>query len=350
MNSSRTLSTISSYRRRVDQIRRQIVGQCGYEAAWLVPPMALIEHLINRKQASEELVAMKSSGEISRQKLKALEKHAFARASWRQYKAAVLFVFEEDRSTAVDVALIEELDIAIQILRAESQSGCLRRTKRTSGMKLKGFPAKDFDAIVNYLQANIGTHRHADALLKWLRASRIVGVRPSEWRCGRLITVDGIAAVCFENAKTSNGRGNGKERILLLDEATSGDIDCIGDLLNMLNELQKDPAFDLGRFQLALGSHMRYATRRCLGKRSRYPTMYSLRHQFAADAKVCFSLEEVAALLGHGVDCTATTHYGRKAAAQSPLKVSPTPSQVATVRRSPKSEFRPNQTPDLTPV
>ena len=259
-------------------------------------------------------------------------------------------MLEEDRSSVRDTVLVEELDIAIQILRAESQSGCLRRTKRTSGMKLKGFPAKDFDSIVNYLQANIGTHRHADALLKWLRASRIVGVRPSEWRCGRLITVDGIAAVCFENAKTSNGRGNGNERTLLLDAATSEDIDCINDLLYMLNELQQDAGSDIMRFQRALGSYMRTVTRRCLGKRSFYPTMYSLRHQFAADAKVCFSLEEVAALLGHGVDCTATTHYGRKAAAQRPLKVSPTPSQVATVRRSPKSEFRPNQTPDLTPV
>ena len=133
----------------------------------------------------------------------------------------------------------------------------------------------------------------------------------------------------------------------MLDAATPGDVECIDDMLYMLVEFQKEPGYDAEKFQRKLGSYMRYVTRRCLGNRSSYPTMYSLRHQFAADAKACFSREEVAALLGHGVDDTATNHYGRKTAAQGPIKVSPVASQVATVRRSRKAEFRPTRKPNL---
>jgi integrase len=314
--------------------------------------MELVDHLINRKQASQELAALRASRGISPQKIRSLERDAISRSTWRQYKGALLFVLEQERSAAIDGVVVEELDLALQTLRAQPQSGCLRRTKRTSGMKLKAFPTEDFDAIVGYLEAHVGTHRqvnrihrHANTLLTWLRASRIVGVRPSEWRSGGLISVDGVAAVCFGNAKVSNGRGNGKERILMLDAATPSDVECIDDMLYMLVEFEKEPGYDAEGLQRKLGDYLHKVTRRCLGKRSSYPTMYSLRHQFAADAKACCSREEVAALLGHGVDDTATNHYGRKTAAQGPIKVSPVASQVATVRRSRKAGFRPARKP-----
>jgi hypothetical protein len=47
-------------------------------------------------------------------------------------------------------------------------------------------------------------------------------------------------------------------------------------------------------------------------RRRRTIAPYSGRHAFAARAKAAYPPEEVAALMGHGVDETAFMHYGRR--------------------------------------
>lgn len=341
MAPSRDTSTVDAYRRRVDQIRRQTAIHLGYESPQQVPPLALVEHLIGRKEASAELTALKASKGADPDKIKGLEKAAIARATWRQYKGSLLFVLERDRLAALDGVVIEELDLAIKTLRAESQSGCLRRSKKSSATKLKAFPDNDLKAVIDYLRAHIGEHRRANQLLTWLLAGRLVGARPSEWKSAGLITVDDVPAIRFGNAKATNGRGNGESRVLKLSGADAQDIEHVDDMLYMLNELEKEPGYDFDHNLELLGRYMRYVTRRALGKRSQYPTLYSLRHQLAADGKDSLPKANVAAIMGHGSDETAGTHYGRRAAAQRPVKVTPLDSEVASVRHRPRGSFRP---------
>ncbi|TAL63639.1 MAG: hypothetical protein EPN79_15915 [Burkholderiaceae bacterium] len=352
---SRSTRTIEDYRRRVDQIRRQTAAHLGYEHPHLVPPLSLVEHLLDRKHASAELTeGRKRKGRPSNAR-KALADRAISRATWRQYRAALLFVLEEEHSTAIEGVVLEELAIAIRTLRSETQAGCLRTTSRTSGNKLKGFPDADFQRIEAYLEASIRSgappsdhavipsrkrgrdrpHKRAATLLTWLRAGRIAGARPSEWRSAGLIEIDGVPALRFGNAKVTNGRGNGEQRHLLLDLATPEDLGHLDDMLYMLVEQEKTPGYDFDAELRRLSLYMRYVTRKCLGERPAYPTLYSLRHQFAADLKGpgTYSQSQVAALMGHGSTATAATHYGRKTSSQRAPKVNPVLAEVATVRQ-----------------
>lgn len=333
---SRTLSTEDAYRHRVAQLRRQASAWLDRKASGAVTPMELVDFLVSRRMASQVLDGQGEAKPPEKMRQAELTRHAISTASWRQYRAALLFVLGEERFAAEDADVATELDAAILRLRGEAQTGCLKRTRRTSGMKRKAFPAKDFEVILQYLESQIGTHRHANTLRTWLLASRLVGVRPSEWRSGGLIEVDGKPAFRVRNAKTTNGRGNGIERVLLLTSASPEDVEHIDDMLYMLVEFEKEPGYSFELHLRQLGDYLRVVTRKCLGKRTSYPTLYSLRHQFAAEAKNVFTQAEVAALMGHGVDVTATIHYGRRVSGQGAVKVAPLSTQVATVRNHPK--------------
>lgn len=347
MTPSRSQSTVDAYRRRVEQLRRQAARSLGYPDPRDVPPVELVEYLIGRKEASriwQEAAQDWSAGKQARQQ----PRQALARATWRQYKGALLFALEQDRAAATEGVVVEELGVAIRRLRPESQSGCLKRTARTSGTKLKAWPAADFEAITSYLSSQVGRQRHANALLTWLRADRLVGLRPSEWTRAGLIEVDGRPALRVANAKHTNGRANGTHRTLLLDRLTPAEIECIDDLLYMLVEMDKEPGYDFLQHIHQLRTYLRVVTRHCLGARSRYPTLYSGRHQFVADAKAGQRSHcEIAALVGHGSDATAATHYGRAAKGDAKnIKVSALPSEVATVQNRRKASPHPSQRAD----
>lgn len=347
MTPSRSQSTVESYRRRVEQLRRQAARTFGYHDPHAVPPVELVEYLIGRKEASQIWQAESqawSAGKRARQQ----PSHALARSTWRQYKGALLFVLEEDRRAATEGVVVEELGVAIRRLRPESQSGCLKKSVRTSGTKLKAWPAEDFKAVTDYLSTQVGRQRHANALLTWLRADYLVGLRPSEWAHSGLVEVDGQPALRVANAKHTNGRANGSARHLMLDRLTSTEIEWIDELLYMLVEMEKEPGYDFQQHIHQLRTYMRIVTRRCLGARSRYPTLYSGRHQFVANAKAGQRTHgEIAAMVGHGSDATAATHYGRTAKGDAKnIRVSALPSEVATVQNRRKASPHPSRRAD----
>ncbi|MCA8451381.1 hypothetical protein, partial [Burkholderia vietnamiensis] len=79
--------------------------------------------------------------------------------------------------------------------------------------------------------------------------------------------------------------------------------------------------------------HVRPKYAACFGSRKTYPTLYSARHQFAADAKSSgWTQAEVAALLGHASDDTAARHYARARSGQSAIRVAPVGQEIQTVR------------------
>lgn len=346
MTPNRSQSTVNAYRRRVEQLRRQAAQTLGYPNPRDVPPIELVEYLIGRKEASriwQETSKDWSAGKQARRQ----PRQALARATWRQYKGALLFVLEQERQAATEGVVAEELDVAIRHLRPESQTGCLKRSSRTSGTKLKAMPAADFETIVTYLQAQVGRQRHANTLLTWMRADRLVGLRPSEWARSGLIEVDGRPALRVANAKHTNGRANGTHRTLMLDRLTPAEIEYIDEMLYMLVEMEKEAGYDFHQHMNQLRVYMHAVTRHCLGTRTRYPSLYSGRHQFVADAKAGErSPEEIAAMVGHGSDATASTHYGRTARGDAEnIRVSALASEVATVQNRRKASPHPPRPP-----
>jgi hypothetical protein len=303
---NRLLKTDEQYAIRAKQLCSQAARAYGYESPHSVPLTTVVEYVIRRKPT-------------------------YARNTWKQYKNALRYHAQTVIDLQNEKVAAEEAQAAIRMLDRETSEGCMKAGTRTSARKQKTFKKADFDKVIAYLQKHVGKHRYARTLATWLKASRLTGLRPSEWEHADLTQIYSTPALVIRNAKATNGRANGEERTLLLDLLMKEQLETVQDMIEMLEGYSTEIPF--AQLQKLLGDYMNRATRKCFGKRKKYPTLYSNRHQFSADAKMSgHSKAEVAALLGQASDETAGIHYARKASGESPIKVSPLPSEVKTVR------------------
>lgn len=261
-------------------------------------------------------------------------KNNWARTTWRQYKASVIYFLEDLIQRENDPVAQECYDELIEI----GVEGCIKKTKRTSGKKLKKFPLDDFNTIIYYLMNNAGSCKWNEPLRRWLISGILTGLRPVEWATSKISTVEGKVSLIVKNAKHTNGRAHGEYRTILLDDLTNDEIEIIKKHVEYCNEWN-----DADQFQSLYTSCGRTLSKVCKllwKRRSQYPCLYSARHQFSADAKASgLSREEIAALMGHAVDETATKHYGKKTAGSSYTRVKPTVEEVLKIRQVYEQRF-----------
>lgn len=306
MPSTRTAKTEKSYAAKALQICSRAASELGYFSPFSMPPMAIVDHLIERKPT-------------------------IAKNTWKQYKNALRSHFQNLVNESEGSAAVEELEAAIAALDSEQSTGTLKHGTRTSATKQKHFKRTDLDKFVNYLGANVGRHKFANALRTWLLAARLTGLRPSEWEHAGLSETGGRKCLKVRNGKATNGRANGEFRTLDLSKATATDIEALQDMMEMLEGYLREMTFE--QLQECLMHYMKRATRACFERRKRYPTLYSFRHQFAADAKSSGCTQtEVAALLGQASDETAGRHYARAVSGESAIRVSPADADTNRVR------------------
>lgn len=303
---NRLQKTDEQYAIKARQLCSQAARASGYESPHSVPLILVAEYVIRRKPT-------------------------YSRNTWKQYKNALRCHAKAIIEIQNEKYAAEDAEAAILMLDSETAEGCMKAGTRTSARKQKTFKKADFDKVIAYLGKHVGKHRYARTLSTWLKASRLTGLRPSEWEHADLTQLYSTPALVVRNAKATNGRGNGDERTLLLDSLTNEELTVIQDMIEMVEGYLTEMPF--AKLQKLLGDYMNRATRRCFGTRKKYPTLYSNRHQFSADAKMSGkSKAEVAALLGQASDETAGIHYARKASGESAIKVSPLSSEVKTVR------------------
>lgn len=304
---NRLQKTEKSYAIKARNLCSQAAHLNGYSSPNTVPLTTVVEYVIGRKPT-------------------------YSRNTWKQYKNALRYHAEQMIEIQHEKVVAEEAQAAIRMLDQETSDGCMKSGTRTSALKQKTFKKADFDKLIAYLNKQIGKHRYARTLTLWLKASRLTGLRPSEWEKANLIWINSTPALLVQNAKATNGRANGTERTLLFDRITDEELEIVQDMIEMLVGYATEISF--GRLQKLLGDYMNRATRNCFGKRQKYPALYSSRHQFSADAKFSgLSKAEVAALLGQASDETAGIHYARKPSGESVVKTTPLASEVRTVRR-----------------
>ncbi|CAB3805332.1 hypothetical protein LMG28614_06185 [Paraburkholderia ultramafica] len=306
MTSTRTPKTEMAYAIKAMQIRSRAARDLGYFSHFSMPPMTIVDHLIGRKPT-------------------------IAKNTWKQYKNALRSHFQGLANESNESVAVEELQAAIAALDSEPSTGSLKYGTRTSATKQKHFKQTDLDKFVDYLAGNVGRHKFANALRTWLLAAQLTGLRPSEWESAGLTEIAGLPCLTLRNGKATNGRANGEFRTLDLSKATAADMEVLLEMFAMLEGHLSEMRFD--ELQTSLTHYMKRATRACFGRRKKYPTLYSLRHQFAADAKLAgHTKEEVAAILGHATDETAGRHYSRAVSGQSAVRVQPVDSEVRRVR------------------
>lgn len=303
---NRLPKTEKDYAIKARNLCSQTARAYGYESPNSVPLTTVVEYVISRKPT-------------------------YSRNTWKQYKNSLRHHAEQLIEIQNEKVVAEEAQAAIRMLNQETSEGCMKSGTRTSALKQKTFKKADFEKLITYLQLHVGKHRYARTLTLWLKASRLTGLRPSEWEHADLTNIYSTPALVIRNAKATNGRANGDERTLVLDLLTKDELEVIQDMVEMVEGFSTEMPFN--QLQEICRTYMKRAARNCFGKRQKYPTLYSNRHQFSADAKFSgHSKAEVAALLGQASDETAGIHYARKSSGESVIKVSPLASEVKTVR------------------
>lgn len=278
MKPTRTPFTETDYARRARQLVANLAREFGMADSDDVGPADVVRYLDQRRAD-------------------------LAPVSWRQYKAS-LSALARDRAKADDDWC--EAVTAIEAMRWSSAGSAPkgRRPKRTSARKDKSPTDERLEQLQHWL-----TLHDAEASA-FLSATLLTGLRPIEWRAARLAHVGDRLVLFVRNAKATNGRAHGKGRRLWFEALNFSQARAVRTTIAMFRKAWKNDGYDalLERLQRAF----RRAAATIWPRRRRAITPYSLRHAFAARVKLILEREEIAALMGHGVDTTASAHYGRR--------------------------------------
>jgi hypothetical protein len=251
----------------------------------------------------------------------------YSKATWRQYRAALIYVWRQrDAKDAVDIAE------AITRLQQTAPPPGRPSWRNTSAQKLKKIPEADLVRLLDYI--NCYPTRHGYATLCWLLAGLWTGLRPSEWAHAQLITPTQLQVI---NAKATHGRSHGVHRNLDLAPLTAQEREIIQIHLNHVQDAKRNPAnpqtSGFEGFYNQCRSCLYERTRKLWPKRQKHITLYSARHQFAANAKFKgLPLDHIAALMGHASTDTATSHYGRRSAGRGGRLIEADQDDIARVQ------------------
>ena len=256
------------------------------------------------------------------------QKSGWLKNTWYLYKQGALKILK-------DLGESRQADL----LEREGSSGC-----RAGRLKIRrALPDRDLEKLQKAAKGPGSWNA-----LVWLIAGRATGLRPSEWKNAWLEDGPEGPVLIVENAKHTNGRGNGPIRHLyfrsLLTRVQADDPEAStihSALKNHLENVQKAKEKGPNGFE-----KYREACRMALYRLSlvagvKGVSLYTSRHQFAADTKRAgLSRQETAASMGHISDETAIIHYGRRVQGRPGAVIpSPDPGEVATVRKVPRPPF-----------
>lgn len=256
--------------------------------------------------------------------------------TFRFYRASLAYHFKT--AGATDEALK-----ALALLEKLSSKNVGKEVKgrRTSSQKSKHVSPDDMSAIMKALNAT--NTSKAGRTLEWLRASVFTGLRPREWCGAELILKNSSLILKVRNLKATQGRSFGESRSIVLSDLPKEGIQVIKTHLSLFRQqclargnarvdrnatdsdaIYEQKCLDEGYDQVYTECRqLLYRTvRKLFKKRKLHITLYTGRHQFAADAKSTFDKATVAALLGHRSLETAGKFYGLSARGSS-LKVKP---------------------------
>lgn len=244
-------------------------------------------------------------------------------AEWRPatvslYRAAVAFVMEK--------AGHREIAQRVRDIRPTGHADGL--PCRTSSGKARGMRRDTLGKVLAVLRKN--NRASSDFVARWLVVGIKLGLRPGEYATAQIIEVDEKnCVITCHNAKSTNGRGNGKSRTLMIDRGEP----LLPLIKSVIDEIQTRIAAgeDYAQIYENVARTLRRAVDRAKLK-GKHPTLYSLRHQFATDLRRDHrDNDEIAALMGHLSDQTNLRYYGQRGSGGGAV-VHAVESERATVR------------------
>ena len=214
---------------------------------------------------------------------------------------------------------------------------------RTSSQKAKWISWDDLRTLARESRYMHG--KWIKPALLWLGTNILVGLRPSEWRHAYLDEQGSKVTLVVWNAKNTNGRGHGEKRHIDVTGLGSKAVNRIREQIQSASQHAGDDTA-WNTYYAGVRNAIHQITRKFLPNQRKYPTLYSSRHQFAANAKSSgMSKLEVAALLGHASDDTAGSHYGKKKHGTGGCRVKADMQEMERVRI--KSPTQPAERPGM---
>lgn len=274
-------------------------------------------------------------------------------STWRPYRQAAKAILSSiphdntEHALALIDADIVEIEMTDQPLPKSElisnfEGDRKKLPRKTSARKEKRFPKADFDKVISFLR-HFSRSKLAPTLIDWMVAGVSTGLRPIEWATTDLeIREDPNAPngrrvwLYVLNAKSTNGRANGVVRTIDISNFADDTLRAIRNMSSNGADWLSNGEYDTNQSQVA---QLLYSTsQKLFTGRVRVYSLYSLRHQFIANAKSYQKPEEIAAIVGHGVTVTAAENYGKKRSSWGPDEIPERPNavadEVATVKQS----------------
>lgn len=235
----------------------------------------------------------------------------YKQPTWRKIRAELKYYFEttEQKTLATMIDHLPRTKIEAQDKKKEPRKNYI------------SLPKKLYKELQQELLNTSGKYGIlAYALLEsiWL-----TGIRPKEWISmvmSENFQDSGRHMLRVENAKNTNDRSFDKYRNLIVTATSDEELHCLRHLKLTVNDIKKeaggDPEKSLEAWKKVLnsvGTTLYNANKKVRPNSKKTISLYSARHQFAADAKASdISQYELAALMGHASIDTAIRYYGRK--------------------------------------
>lgn len=230
-------------------------------------------------------------------------------ATWNLYRSALVSHLKTEHPE-----LAENIR-AITTERCRKRNDLSKRP-RTSAIRRKGISLREEKEIM--LELAEARSKYDTPLQLWLRVGIMTGLRPEEWRQTEIVTIKNKDALKVKNAKNTQGRAHGEFRHLYLDQMSDDESKAIRAWVVFVSSIcqyndDENNFLAWEHFQRRCSLRMGVISRRIWPKKRRIPTLYSTRHQFAANAKASdIPLVEIATMLGHSTTQTVISTYGRK--------------------------------------
>jgi len=263
-------------------------------------------------------------------------------ATWRQYKSATMYLFNTYGLTQPAEKLFKITSL-----------GTKKNGEMTSANKKKHILIDEEQKIRETLTQKVNIKdKYAKDCLPLFEAMLVVGLRPSEFQYAELIdtAIEDVPLapplLKVKNAKATNGRSFGEYRIIGLDGVDERAVLYIRlAIVNAKTCTDVDGNFIGHEKWLKALQDKWYNTFKVIFPNSKKRiSLYSARHQCIADLKALdYSLPEIAAIVGHGNDITASKYYGKKRHGITRTNAAkPNPADVDAIRRV---KFNPHTSP-----
>jgi hypothetical protein len=233
--------------------------------------------------------------------------------------------FVSDQARAKQITALEQRQR--QQKEASKKLKRSRKAGKTSTQKAKKLSTMDIEAVFRRL--DLSKSKWKNDTKEWFHAGFLTGLRPSEWAHTSLEHTGKISMLIVHNGKNTNGRSFGPDRHINISELNCHEKLLVERHIERANARQQQQNFEAWYNRCRRLMHT--ISRVMPSKRTTHPTLYSARHRFAATAKAALPKREVAALMGHGSESTATLHYAQRDSSNGLLRVKPSQISVQAV-------------------